>query len=296
MFKKILKFILIVFIYIAANSLSFSILPFSQDFKVQSMSNGPSSLPFVLISTCWIVFTIIYIFNNAQIKGIKLVISTILVVFMVGTVMTQLETLFFGESFKGILKSDILMIILADLIPIILSVIAGVLLFKRKNNSDNADNNFHTHIDIKKSIITVLIIGLVYVGIYFTFGYFVAWQFEAVRIFYSGTAVSSGFINKLIRNWNDSPIIYPFQYLRGILFACTTIILLLMKWKHKYNFIVSMCLLYLCSAIILIVPNFMFPNEVRFAHLYEMFSSMLLFAVVTSVLLWRCRKESRKTY
>lgn len=134
MFKKVIKFILIVFMYIIANSISFSMLPFSQNFKMQNMSKGPSSLPFVLISTCWIVFTIIYIINNCRLKGIKLAFFTIAVIFITGTVLTQIETLFFGQAFKGILKKDIMMIVLASLIPVVISVIAGVLLFNRKNN------------------------------------------------------------------------------------------------------------------------------------------------------------------
>lgn len=126
--------------------------------------------------------------------------------------------------------------------------------------------------------------------IYFTFGYFVAWKSEMLRVFYSGSSLDSGFIEKLISNWHDNTIIYPFQYIRGILFACSGLALLNMKWKNKYTFIIGLCLVYLCTAIQLIVPNFLFPDEVRLAHFFEMFSSMLLFGVITSVLLWKCRK------
>ena len=93
------------------NSISFSLLPFSADFKAQNMAKGSSSLPFVLISTLGIVFTIIYIINNCETKGIRLMLSTILILFFVNTVLTQLETLFFGEAFEGLLKRDILMIL-----------------------------------------------------------------------------------------------------------------------------------------------------------------------------------------
>ena len=61
--------------------------------------------------------------------------------------------------------------------------------------------------------------------------------------------------------------------------------------KKKYDFVISLCLVYLCTAIQLIVPNFLFPDAVRWAHFLEMFSSMLLFGISTSVLLWKCRKD-----
>lgn len=44
MLKKLLKCIALIFIYIALNSISFSLLPFSEDFKNQNMDKGPSSL------------------------------------------------------------------------------------------------------------------------------------------------------------------------------------------------------------------------------------------------------------
>lgn len=273
------------------NSISFSLLPFSADFKAQNMAKGSSSLPFVLISTLGIVFTIIYIINNCETKGIRLMLSTILILFFVNTVLTQLETLFFGEAFEGLLKRDILMICLANLFPIIFSVITGVLLFERKDNLNESGHCAATLIDVKKSSITVLFIGVIYVIIYFTFGYFVAWRFDAVRMFYAGSTADLGFIEKLISNWSENPVIYLFQYLRGILFACSGLALLSMKWKKKYDFVISLCLVYLCTAIQLIVPNFLFPDAVRWAHFLEMFSSMLLFGISTSVLLWKCRKD-----
>lgn len=288
MLKKLLKCIALIFIYIALNSISFSLLPFSEDFKTQNMAKGPSALPFVLISTCWIIFTMVYIINNCMTEGLKLILYTIWIIFFVNTAMTQIETLFFGEAFRGLIKEDILMICLANLIPITLTGAIAGLIFKRKNNYDKVEEH-RSRIDIKKSIITVLFIGFIYVIIYFTFGYFVAWKCEMLRVFYSGFSLDSGFIEKLISNWRDNAIIYPFQYIRGILFACSGLALLNMKWKHKYDFIVSLSLVYLCTAIQLIVPNFLFPDEVRLAHFFEMFSSMLLFGIITSVLLWKCR-------
>lgn len=291
MLKKVFKFIALVFMYIALNSISFSLLPFSDDFKAQNMASGPSSLPFVLISTCFVVFTVVYIINYCETRGIKLILSTILIIFFVNTVLTQLETLFFGQAFKGLIKRDILMICLANLVPIVLSVIIGVLLFKRKGNLNKPAQSGEITIDVKKSIIAVLAIGFIYTVIYFAFGYFVAWRFEEVRLFYSGSSADSGFITKLIGNWNDNAIIYPFQYFRGVLFACSGLALLLMKWKNKKDFIIVSILVYLCSAIQLIVPNFLFPDTVRLAHFLEMFSSMLLFGIIVSLLLWKCRKS-----
>ncbi|GHU98370.1 hypothetical protein FACS189483_06300 [Spirochaetia bacterium] len=54
--------------------------------------------------------------------------------------------------------------------------------------------------------------------------------------------------------------------------------------SNKY--IINVCLVYLCTAIVLIIPNFLFPHAVRIAHLMEMSSSMLVFGFITGMILW----------
>ena len=54
-----------------------------------------------------------------------------------------------------------------------------------------------------------------------------------------------------------------------------------------YNlFIISVCLIYLSTAIVLIIPNVLFPEKVKIAHLIEMSSSMLIFGVIVGNILW----------
>lgn len=97
----------------------------------------------------------VYIFNYCRTEGLKLILYTILIIFFVNTAMTQIETLFFGEAFKGLIKEDILMICLANLIPITLTGAIAGLLFQRKSNYDKVEED-KCRIDFKKSIITVL--------------------------------------------------------------------------------------------------------------------------------------------
>jgi len=122
--------------------------------------------------------------------------------------------------------------------------------------------------------------------IYFLFGYFIAWQFEELRVFYSGTAENAGFIGQLMNNFHDNVIIYPFQFIRGILFVLGVLPLLYMLQRKKSVFITGISLVYLCTAVVLIIPNILFPDAVRWAHFIEMFFSMLLFGVITGYILY----------
>jgi hypothetical protein len=60
--------------------------------------------------------------------------------------------------------------------------------------------------------------------------------------------------------------------------------------KNKGVFITSVCLVYLCTAVMLIIPNALFPDIVRIGHLIEMTSSMFLFGLITGNILWAKRK------
>jgi hypothetical protein len=44
--------------------------------------------------------------------------------------------------------------------------------------------------------------------------------------------------------------------------------------------------MYLCTAFQLIIPNKLFPDIVRIAHLIEMTGSMLLFGIIVGNILW----------
>jgi hypothetical protein len=112
------------------------------------------------------------------------------------------------------------------------------------------------------------------------FGYFVAWQSEDLRFFYSGNRTDQGFIASLITNYQENPGIYPFQFLRGVLFALSVLPLVSMFQGKSKTLLMSLMLVMATTAMGLIIPNFLFPDAVRWAHFREMISSMLVFAVV----------------
>jgi hypothetical protein len=125
------------------------------------------------------------------------------------------------------------------------------------------------------------------------FGYFVAWQFEELRLFYSGSTEKLSFWGKMANNILTNPIIVPFQILRGILFGAAIIPIRNMI-NTKNTFIASVCLVYLCTAVQLVIPNVLFPDVVRIAHLIEMSSSMLLFGLIVGNILWS--NKSRENF
>jgi len=277
LFKLVLCIIVYAIVFIAANAL----MPFSQGFKELATTGNSSGILFILVFAAWVCFTVFFIIRNTHWNGIKLFINIVFVVFFIQSFMMQIETMFFGSAFPAFQKLDIIFVTLIGLFPVLAVV---PLLIKFFQNKDSVFEN--NKINTKTILIRLGVIGVIYLFVYMVFGYFVAWQFEELRVFYSGSPEKLSFWGQTVNNFKTTPIIFPFQIIRGILFGVAIIPIRNMLSKNKIIFIISVCLLYLCTAIQLIIPNALFPDVVRLAHLVEMSSSMLLFGIVVGNILW----------
>ncbi|MDR0878252.1 MAG: hypothetical protein LBN21_09375 [Treponema sp.] len=281
MVKTILKLLLSIGIYSLVFVLANAILPFSQGFRELGSSENPLSFLFLLIISAWTCFTIYFIIKNTQLTGNKLFLNTLFIMFFVQYFMTQIETLFFNTAFQVLTRLDVLYIMLAGLFPLLATIPLLIKFFQSKKSALEVKA-----INPKTTTLKLGIIGILYLCVYMLFGYFVAWQFEELRIFYSGSPEKLSFFGQLLNNIKTNPVIYPFQIIRGILFGTAIVILRNLLPNNKKVFIIAVCLVYLCTAIQLIVPNPLFPDKVRIAHLLEMASSMLLFGIIAGEILW----------
>lgn len=276
--NRLVKTVFIALIATLAFILASATVPYSESFKVANAGTDPSTLLYVFLNTLWLCFTIIFIVQNSTWSGFKLFLGTTFSLFMVYSFMTQIETWFFGAAFGVLTRSDIIWIALVNTVPIIVATLLAMWMFPRKYTS-----KMWRDITIggaKEFLAKLLILGLCYVIIYFTFGYFVAWQSEPLRVFYSGTGEKLGFIAKLVDNYYEQPIIYPFQFARGILFVLSVLPLVFMMKKSSRNVLIALVLVYLSTGMGLIIPNILFPDVVRWTHFIEMTGSMLYFAIV----------------
>ena len=281
MIKTLFKLFLVTIVYFILFLSANALLPFSQGFKELNSSINPMTLLFMLISSGYTCFVLYFIIKNTNYFGIKLFINLLCVLFFIQYFMTQIETLFFGHAFTVLTKMDIILIMLAGLFPLLGAVALLVKFFQNKNSIyiKNKPN-------IKEIMIKLVIIGIIYFLVYMIFGYFVAWQFEELRLFYTGSIEKVGFWDQMVNNIKANPKIIPFQIIRGILFGLLIIPIKCMVNRNKTVFMICVCLIYLCTAIVLIIPNVLFPDTVRIAHLIEMSSSMLIFGIIVGNILW----------
>ena len=132
-------------------------------------------------------------------------------------------------------------------------------------------------------LLLVTILGvIIYPMLYFTAGYFIAWQSEVVRIYYSGTADLYSFAQVIKSNFQSG--VYTLQALRGLLWAGFGVILL--RSLRPTGWITGGTILGLLFASLmtaqLLIPNPYMPTDIRLTHLIETASSNFVWGIVIS--------------
>ena len=259
-------------IYIIASA----VIPFSASFQEMNQDADPAGLIYLFIVHVWITSSVFYIGKKSTWNKKWLNVSVLTVFIAVYGFMTQIETIFFQDAFEALSKSDGWFIMLTNVIALLVIIPLTLAGIKRSSSEGKPD------IEIKLNFILprVALLALIYMLIYFLFGYFVAWQFADVREFYTGTPNKDSFLQVMAGNMQDSYII-PFQFIRGLLFSIFSLPIVLMFRNRKRELLISLLLIYATTAIVLIIPNALFPDQVRWAHFLEMTTSMSLFSLIT---------------
>lgn len=126
---------------------------------------------------------------------------------------------------------------------------------------------------------------VVYPLLFFSFGYYVAWQNPEVRTFYNGTDPGS-FLLQMRNILSGDAFLLPFEFFRGLLWAGLAALLL---WTIKIRPWLAGILLALIFALIEndshLFPNPLMPVIVRQTHFIETASSNFIFGLVAAALL-----------
>jgi hypothetical protein len=237
---------------------------------------------------------------NSGWQGWRLVVALFVLWFGIETFLSQMETFFFNVSLS-LPTSSILRIVGSGAIRALLVTPAAVLLLRRRPLPDVAADVRHPTTGRKPRrppsalVGAGLLLAAVYVLIYLTFGYFVAWQSSEVRLFYSGSAELAPFFTHL---WNQviygSPTLIPFQFLRGILWVGLALLALRMTEGSVRRPALLMAALFgIVFSVPCLIPNPYLPTAVRLVHFIELLTSMTLFGTLAGWLLSRSLPAGR---
>lgn len=218
--------------------------------------------------------------------GWQLMGAIFLVFYGVATVMPQTETAVFVTGLPpGMLPRLFLM---GFLIAAPFSVIAVLLLGKAKVRAADSAPNARLNTPVREWIWKVAVIVLAYLILYFTFGYFLAWQEPAVREFYGG-GDDVGFLVHMRSVFADDTWLIAFQMLRATLWVAIALPVIRMMKGRWLETALALGLLFAVPSAQLLLPNPFMPEAVRMAHLVETASSNFIFGWLIGLLLTRRR-------
>lgn len=216
------------------------------------------------------------IIKNANQRKIRLFIKLALANFLLYPLMGLIESFFWLDSLMVVDRGEIVSVFFRFLITFTLFSAYLSMISKKNTITDIKDE---TSINYKSISQKILLLAVVYIIIYNLFGYFVAWQFEATRIYYTGHSELKGFFTMLFQNFSDLKFVIV-HFFRGILFGLVGYIFYTLLECSKSKKLLILTLIFGGFGFQIILPNPVFPEMVRISHFVETTSSMMVFGLI----------------
>ncbi|MCI0333349.1 MAG: hypothetical protein L0228_09020 [Planctomycetes bacterium] len=215
--------------------------------------------------------------------GWRLIATVFFVFYGVTTFMSQIESaVFITRLPSGMLPRLFLM---GALIAAPFSVLAVLILGKRKTDTLSTELNARLVMPAKEWAWKLVVIAIAYLILYFTFGYFIAWQNPAVREYYGGRDEGS-FFAQMSTVVTNTPWLIPFQILRAMLWVAIALpVIRMMKGQWQETALALGLLFAVVMNAQLLLPNPYMPEAVRMTHLIETASSNFIFGFLIGWLL-----------
>jgi len=255
----------------------------------QNTSQQNTVVAAALLLVCFLDACVLsYLILRSRWTGWKLIAAVWLGFYGTGTVLPQIEILVFPMAIPpGTLPRLLLM---GFITTAIFTPLAVWILGKRKPAVPAAESNPPLPAaPSRELILRFAAIAAIYVCVYFTFGYFIAWRDPAVRAYYGGNDPGTFFV-QMKNVLRDTPWLVAFQVLRGVLWGLIALPIIRMIKGRRWEAGLAVALLF--SVVLsdkLLLPNPYMPEQVRMTHLIETASSNFLLGWIAAWLLTKPR-------
>lgn len=136
----------------------------------------------------------------------------------------------------------------------------------------------------------IAVAGLVYLCLYYLFGYYIPWQNPEIRAYYGGTDPGS-FLAQMKTVAQGTPWMIPFQLVRGVLWVLLGLLVIRSMRGPWWHAGLATAILFSVPALYLLLPNPIMPEFVRMTHLVETLPYQFLFGWF---LAWFCGAQRRQ--
>jgi len=238
-----------------------------------------STLVLLLILAVVEILVLSLVIRRSNASGLALIAFTAFSYYGVKTFQSQIEAWYFAEPLG--IPTDMFPGVFFSPIPFTLMIVALAVLVLGKGKKSHTDQTQNERLKMSPRSWAgkLSLIAVVYIVLYFVFGYVIAWQNpELVNTYDSATNQAVFNITRMI----------PFQFMRGILWGLLALpILKYNKGSRLETALVLGLMLSLPLSIGLIFPNPFFPDaSVRMSHFVEITSSNFIFGLlITRIML-----------
>jgi hypothetical protein len=213
-------------------------------------------------------------------SGLTKTIGLFAFCFIIQFFLMQMETIFFGEGI-GIKNPQVVSIIIAGFIMSAATVLFGVAIVNKMSRAPKQQFTLVVN-EWRPFVVPFLLLScIVYPLIYLTFGYYIAWQNENLRIFYTKSSELTSFFHQGAGSFADG--LYFFQILRAAIWVIATIPLVIMLRHLKGYYLLVGLFTSLLPATQLFIPNPYMPREIAMLHFVETASSNFIWGAVIAV-------------
>jgi hypothetical protein len=244
---------------------------------------GPLLAYTFLISlvTAWII-------ERSRWRGLKLIAALVFTFYGLMTVISQIETIAYlrAKMPPGVIKN---LFVLGAVVAFLFVPLAVLIMGKiRGPEQPHAERP----LTLKSQAARFGILAIVYVVLYYLFGYYVAWQNPELRLYYSGTTELKSLYQQMHTNVTGTPWMLPFQFVRGLLWALFAYPVVRMLNTRRIETAGILAALFGVGSFALLIPNPLMPASVALSHFWETLGSDLLLGAIVG---WVLAKNARPT-
>ncbi|WND04053.1 hypothetical protein QGN29_06655 [Temperatibacter marinus] len=231
------------------------------------------------------VLILIGLAKASIVRGLKLSGWLFILYFMVAPVMSLMEAVFFdigtdaSTALTLILMQGVSIAVVVSFVPLL----TGHLTHSDVDPKASVPLYTSTHSLSMKGRLQYFMMGsILYLVIYWMFGYYVAWQSPEVRAFYGADSLLP-FFDHLEMTLREGPGLLAFQLLRGLVWmGLAFLIVRKINTPRLMSSILVGATFALLMGTGLIMPNPYMPEAVRMVHLVEVLSSNFLYGFLVS--------------
>ena len=250
----------------------------------------------LLIVCSLTVLVIMLMIHSSRWHGWKLVLSMSVAFYLVMTLVTQLEAWYFLLGVT--IEPGLMLRLFLQGIPsaFIFIPLAALIMGRLKDSGNDPAPAGVAPMRLKEWLWKLGLLYLAYLVLYYTAGYFIAWQNPEVRAFYGSPGEALPFLRQMVHIFTEDPWLTPYQLLRTLIWVAGAYLIIrgsrLPFWQTAL--IVGLALS-VPQNIGHILPNSLIPsNSVRMSHLIETASSTFVFGVIVTGLLYPTYRSTVK--